>query len=138
MSRQNSACNCGPIFEFTWLCSGGNDIVNSLDTLYTLTLKLERTAANVMNVTFSIADTGGVISTHSITDDPDGTAELGTGPISTTFEQLFFRFSDNTSTADAIDLSRIKVEHIRIPEPTSLTLIGLGGSALVGAACRHR
>lgn len=110
--------------------SGGDPIVNSLDTLYTMTFTLDRVAADQMNLTFSIADSGGVISTYSVSDDPNGSATLGTGPLATDFDQLFFRFSNNTSTADAIEFSRFKVE--LVPEPSTLALAGLMALGLVG------
>ena len=109
------------------LTSGGNSIVGTVDTKYTLTLALDRLAVDQMGVSFSIADVGGVISTHSIIDDPNGAATFGTGPIATSFEQLFFRFSSASGTADVLDFSRIKIEHITaVPEPSSLALLGLG------------
>jgi hypothetical protein len=113
------------------LGSGGSPIVNALDTQYTLTLELERAATDVMNVSFSIADAGGIISSHSVIDDPTGAAALGAGPIATTFEQLFFRFSNNTTTADVIDINRIQVEHITIPEPTTVAITLVGVAALL-------
>jgi hypothetical protein len=110
--------------------NSGNPIVNTLDTLYTATLSLNRLAVNQMQVTFAIADAGGVISTHTILDDPTGTGEFGTDPVATDFDQLFFRWSNNTQTADLFDFSRLSVEYIAIPEPATLSLLGLGGLAL--------
>lgn len=110
--------------------NGGDPIVNSLDTLYTMTFTLNRVAVDQMNLTFSIADSGGVISTYSVTDDPNGSGTLGTGPLATSFDQLFFRFSNNTSTADAIEFSRFKVE--LVPEPTTLSVAGLMALCLIG------
>src|SRR5690606_5415452 len=115
--------------------SGGSPIVNALDTQYTLTLELERAATDVMNVSFSIADAGGVISSHSVVDDPTGAAALGAGPIATSFEQLFFRFSSAATTADVIDINRIQVEHVAaIPEPATAAIALVG----VGALMRRR
>jgi hypothetical protein len=118
------------------MTAGGSPIVNTIDTLYTLTFSLNRLAVDQMGVTFSIADAGGVISTHSITDDPNGTAALGTAAIATNFDQLFFRFSKNTETADAIEFSRIKIEVV--PEPTVTALMGVGIMAIVGARRSRR
>jgi len=120
------------------LSSGGSAIVGSLDTKYTLTLALDRLAVDQMGVTFSIADAGGVISTHSIIDDPNGTAAFGTSPIATNFDQLFFRFSSATATADVLDFSRIKIEYIAVPEPTSAVLLGLGLFGLIAARRNRR
>lgn len=110
--------------------NGGDPIVNSLDTLYTMTFTLDRVAVDQMDLTFSIADAGGVISTHTVSDDPNGSATLGTGPLATDFDQLFFRFSNNTSTADAIEFSRFKIE--LVPEPTTFAFAGLMALGLIG------
>jgi hypothetical protein len=113
------------------MTSGGDPIINALDTSYTLSLALSRTAVDQMDVTFTISDSGGVISTHSITDDPNGSGAFGIDPIATQFDQLFFRFSNNTSTADALDFTRINIEYLQVPEPSTFAFLGLGGLALV-------
>jgi hypothetical protein len=123
-----SLMGSGGAWTFT---NGGDPIVNTLDTTYTLTLALERVAVDQMAVSFRIADAGGVISTHSILDDPNGSGAFGTGPIATDFDHLFFRFSNNTSTADAIEMLRMSVEYVAIPEPGTLAMLGLGGLALL-------
>ena len=106
--------------------NGGDPLVNSLDTPYTMSLALNRTAIDEMMVTFSISDANGLISTHSITDAPNGSAEFGTGAIATDFDQLFFRFSNNSTVADALEFTQFSVEFIPVPEPTSFALAGLG------------
>ena len=73
------------------MTSGGSPIIAALDTLYTLTLELDRIAADQMQITFAIANAAGVISTHSILDD--GTFGGYAVPVYTNFDQLFFRFS---------------------------------------------
>ena len=114
------------------LSSGGSPIVNALDTQYTLTLELERAATDVMNVSFSIADAGGVISSHSVIDDPTGAAALGAGPIATKFEQLFFRFSSAATTSDIVDINRIQVEHVvAVPEPATAAIALMGVATLL-------
>ncbi len=106
--------------------SDGDDIVNTLDVLHTITLALTRTAEDQMEFAFTIADPDGVISTHTIVDDPNGSGEFGTDPIATTFDQLFFRFSNNTSTADALEFSRFRVEHVSMAttEDVGLEVVG--------------
>lgn len=92
------------------IASGGASIVATLDTQYTLTFTLNRTSETQMEVTFAIADAGGVISTQTIIDD--GTFGGQTVPIYTNFDQLFFRYSSAAGTADVLDFHSIKIEHI--------------------------
>lgn len=103
--------------------SGGAPVVAALDTQYTLTLVLDRIAIDQMQVTYAIANATGVIATHSILDD--GTFGGNTVPIYTQFDQLAFRFSSASGTADILDFHSFKVEYI--PEPATMTLLGLGG-----------
>jgi len=107
------------------IASGGDKFTVTLDTLYTVTLALDYQAANQMEVTFSIADATGVISTTSIIDD--GTFGGYDTGVYTNFDQLFFRFSKAEGTADVIDFNSIKVEYI--PEPATMALLGLGALA---------
>ncbi|HOT72115.1 MAG TPA: DNRLRE domain-containing protein [Anaerohalosphaeraceae bacterium] len=109
------------------MSSGGNSIVASLDTAYTLTLALKRTSESAMEVTFSIADGGGVLSTHSITDDAG---------IYTKFDQLFFRFSKAEGTADVIDFHSFKVEYIPAIPVGQCENIGTLVSAYAVQSCR--
>lgn len=104
------------------IASGGDKFTATLDSLYTLAFMLDYQAADAMVVTFSIADAGGVLSTHSITDD--GTFGGYNQGIYTEFDQLFFRFSKAEGTADVIDFQHIKLE--LIPEPATMVLLGLG------------
>ncbi len=92
---------------------GGDPITNVIDTRYTLTLTLDRITENQMQATFTIADADGVISSHTILDDPLGTGEFGSGPIATDFDQLFFRFSSADSTADSLEFRRFTIEYIQ-------------------------
>lgn len=103
-------------YEFS---SGGDNIVVDADVQYSAVLMAERVAADQMLVTFSLSDAGGLISTHSILDDPNGSGEFGTGPIATDYEQIFFRFSNATEAAEVITFDRIHVEHVAIPEPAT-------------------
>jgi hypothetical protein len=117
------------------ISSGGDPIVVSIDTPYTLTLELERPASDQMRVTFTIADTQGVLSTHSILDD--GTFGGYDTGIYTQFDQLFFRFSSAAGTADVLDFHRIKVEHILGEEPPyEGTPVGIPYEIYAAQSCR--
>ncbi|HOM60126.1 MAG TPA: DNRLRE domain-containing protein [Anaerohalosphaeraceae bacterium] len=109
------------------MSSGGNSIVASLNTTYTLTLALKRTSESAMEVTFSIADGGGVLSAHSITD------EAG---IYTKFDQLFFRFSKAEGTADILDFHSFKVEYIPAVPVGQCENVGTLVSAYAVQSCR--
>lgn len=104
------------------IASGGDKFAVTLNTLYTVTLALDYQAANQMQVTFTISDGAGVLSTTSITDD--GTFGGYDKGVYMEFDQLFFRFSKAEGTADIIDFHSIKVEYI--PEPATLALLGVG------------
>ncbi len=109
-----SLMGSGSAWTFT---KAGADITNVLDTMYTLTLELDYVSASQMDVIFSIADAGGVISTHTYTDDGAVSGTLADGtpgviPIATQFDHLFFRFSQANGTADVLDFHRLKIEHI--------------------------
>jgi hypothetical protein len=112
--------------------SGGTAIIESLDTPYTLTFELDRVSSTQMDITVSLADGSGVLSTHTVSDQgvtftagslPDS------GSIYTTFEHMFIRTSNQTSVANGIDYKRFKVE--LIPEPSALALLSLGGLTLL-------
>lgn len=97
-----------------WTFSGGGDpVITVLDTRYTLTLMLDRIAEDQMQVTFTMADADGVITSHTILDDPSVTGEFGSGPIATDFDQLFLRFSTADSTADSLEFYRFAIEYIQ-------------------------
>lgn len=104
------------------IASGGDKFSVTLGTMYTLSLVLDYQAADQMQVSFSIADSGGVLSTNSIIDG--GTFGGYDKGIYTQFDQLFFRFSSASGTADVLDFASIKVE--LIPEPATMVLLGLG------------
>jgi hypothetical protein len=95
-------------------------------------MEIHRTSATKSNVTVSLSDSSGVLSTQTVVDDGDaglfganssaGSIGGSTSPY-TTFEHLFFRYSTNTQVADRLEFKRIKVQHFQVPEPSTL-LIG--------------
>jgi hypothetical protein len=92
---------------YTWGSSSGQAANLTLNTKYTMKLTLNRVAANEMTVTFTFSNGATVIATNSLTDNG-----LGSLPIYTSFDQLFFRMSVASGTADVLDYNRIQVEHI--------------------------
>jgi len=117
------------------ISSGGAPIIASLDTPYTLTFELERLAADQMQVTFTMADAQGVLSTQSILDNGSfGGHDVG---IYTEFDHLFFRFSQASGTADVLDFHRIQVEHIAGQEPPyEGTPVGIPFEIVAVESCR--
>jgi hypothetical protein len=98
------------------------DVIATSGEMHTITFELDYVSASQMDLIFTISDTGGMLSTLTISDDG---STLGTDPINTQFDHLFFRFSKAAETADVLDFHELKVE--LIPEPATMLLLGLGG-----------
>jgi hypothetical protein len=92
---------------YTWSSSSGQAANLTLNTQYTLKLELHRTAEAEMQVSFSFLQGSTIIASNSLTD-----TGLGSLPIYTAFDQLFFRLSSYTGTADIVDYNSIKIEKI--------------------------
>jgi hypothetical protein len=113
---------------YTAAPSGGGVVTAALDTLYTLTITLDRVASDQMNITYALADPSSVLASQTVTDSPVG-GQLGAAAPYVTFDTLAFRFSLADATANRLEFTRLKVE--LIPEPASLSLIGLGVTGLL-------
>lgn len=87
--------------------SGGQPVALALDKEYTVTLEVERVSETLVDLTVSYRQGKEELSKWSVTDDGD---YLGTEPVYDTFDLLFVRISDNTTTADEIDFTNFKVE----------------------------
>lgn len=98
------------------MTSGGADTIVTDGAMLTMTLVMDYVAIDQMDIIFTLADAGGVISTTSISDTTD---------LVTSFDLLYFRFSKNVETADVLDFNSLTVEII--PEPATMALLGLGG-----------
>jgi hypothetical protein len=121
----SSLLGSGGAFVFSG--GGGAPINQSLDTEYTLTYEIHRVTSTQNDITVSLADGTGVLSTHSVSDTGamfGANASAGSIPGSngtyTKFEHLFFRYSTNTQVADRLEFKRIKVQHFQVPEPSTL------------------
>lgn len=126
---QTNSSLLGSGSAYTWGSSGGNATGCSVGTVYTMTLTLDYQAANLMQVDFAFTDGAAVNIAASLTDNG-----LGGDPVWTNFDQLFFRFSNTTNTADVINFHSFTIEHV-VPEPATLALLGLGGLLSIR---RHR
>jgi hypothetical protein len=92
---------------------------------YTMIWELERTLLDELQVDVSIA--GGTL-------DGDGLASvsvLDASPNGFTYDTFGIRPSSAVGTAEIFDTSLFKVEYTAIPEPASLTVLGLSGLAIL-------
>lgn len=93
------------------------------DTPFTMTWELERTLADELVVNVSMA--GGNL-------DGDGLASVSytdATPSGFTYDTFGIRPSSATGTAQIFDTSLFSVEHVAVPEPSSLALLGFAGLA---------
>ncbi len=114
---------------YTWNTGSGQAANLSVNTQYTLKLVLKRTAEEEMKVTFTFLQGGTEIATSTLTD-----GGLGSLPIYTSFDQLFFRLSSYTGTADVVDYNSIKIE--KIPAAYGGPLVGVEHVFTAVESCR--
>lgn len=101
------------------------------DTDYVAMITVTKLSATDTEITVSLSDAGGVLSTHTVVDDSGS---------SDTFGMLAFHansrtFGSSNSAGDpdnGLDFSRIQVEVLPVPEPSTAVLGLLGGLALIG------
>ena len=102
------------------------------NTLYTMTMTMTRTAAGELQIDTSMV--GGSLNNS-------GTASVSvtdSSPNGFVYDSFFLRPSGATTTAELFDTSLFRVEFNPVPEPASVALIGLGGTALVLLRGRKR
>jgi hypothetical protein len=139
VTLNNSLIGSGGAFNFGTSGGVGTAIAYSLNTKYTLTMEVGRDSETQNTLSFSMADSSGILSAGSVLDlgdsfsgadnaDAGGSNLDGRDSPYSTFSQLMFRYSNNTSVADGLNFTRIKVEII--PEPSTM-LLGLASA--VGA-----
>lgn len=114
---------------YTWSSSSGQAANLSLDTQYTMQFVLHRTAQAELQATFSFLQGQTVIASNSLTDN-----ELGGLPVFSSFDQLFFRLSSYTGTADIVDYNSIKVEYL--PAAYGGPLVGIEHVIPAEQSCR--
>jgi hypothetical protein len=110
---QSNSSLLGSTGAYSWSSGTGGASNLVLDRTYTLTLTLEYQSADLMQVDFTFEDAFGFSTGGSLTDNG-----LGGDPVWTDFDQLFFRFSSTTGTADVIDIHRIQIDHVYPEIPT--------------------
>lgn len=104
--------------------SGGAPVDMNVNTQYTYTMDITRVSDTQTDVTMSISDAGGVLSTHTVTDN--GT-DLGTTAAYREFDFIHIRWSNEFETATVFDIERILVTGpALIPEPATALLGMLG------------
>lgn len=109
--------------------SGGDPVVMSVGTEYTYTLEIAKISAGQTDITASLSDAGGLLSTHTVSDN--GT-DLGAEAPYDKFSFLGIRWSNEFETATVFDIKRIVITGPdAVPEPGTLALLGVGSLAFV-------
>lgn len=109
--------------------SGGDPVVMSVGTDYTYTMEISKISSTQTDVTVSLSDATGVLSTHTMSDN--GT-DLGADAPYDNFSFIGMRWSNEFETATVFDIKSIVVNGPAVvPEPTTLALMGFGSMAMV-------
>lgn len=117
---------------YKWSAGSGRASNLTLNTVYTMTMTLDYQEPELMVVSFTFAQGETVIGTETLSD-----RGLGDLPVYTNFDQLFFRFSSTTGTADVIDLHSIKIEKIDASVPqTGCSGVGILHTTYAVQSCR--
>jgi hypothetical protein len=117
-----------------WVALGTTGAANGApgyanNTQYTYTMSLTRNVANGLDIVSTMV--GGNLNTS-------GTASVSftdTTPNSFIYDTFAIRPSGSASTADSFDTTLFRVDFTSVPEPSALTLVGLGVVAFAG--CRR-
>lgn len=127
----------GSTGDYAQNATGGGVVAAASNTDYTLTIELSRTAVDEMDVTYTLADATGVLATQTATDTATmfGSAANATLPY-TAFDMIAFRFSSTAGVSDVVTFKRFQVEHVAIPEPAAIVLLGLGVAIAGSSRCR--
>jgi hypothetical protein len=126
--------------------TGGSPYSLAPNTVYTVQLMLSRVSASQLDVTASVKQGNTVLSTFTASDT--GTAFGGTAvgagllPGSqspyTNFDHFFIRNSDSSQIDPQpngdLRFTNFRVDHKPIPEPVTMSLLGLAAGALLATA----
>jgi len=130
---------------FTNAPTGGSVYSNAANTSYTVSLALNMISASQLDVTATLMQGSTVLATQTVSDTGaafGGTAVAagglpGSQSIYRDFDQLFFRMSSNAEAGE-IDFTNWNVTLNSVPEPASLSLLGIGGLSLLSRRRRAR
>jgi len=115
--------------------SGGAAVDMNLNTEYTYKMDIAKISATQTDITMSLSDAVGVLSTYTVSDNG---ADLGTSAPYDDFDFVHFRWSNNQETANTFQIHRFLVEGpTPVPEPTA-ALLALLGSASMGLVRRRK
>ena len=101
-------------------------------TSYTYVMELTRTGATTLDIVSTMTGgslNGSGVATVSFTD---------TTPSGFVYDTFAIRPSDGATTAATFDTTLFKVEYIAIPEPSTISLVGLGLAAAAMVSKRRR
>jgi hypothetical protein len=117
--------------------SGGDPVAMSVNTEYTYTMDISKISPTQTDVTMSLSDATGVLSTHTVSDNG---VDLGADAPYDDFDFVHFRWSNQIETANTFQFRRLLVEGptpTAIPEP-STALLALLSSASLGLVRRRK
>ena len=116
---------------------GGNEYGLGANSTYTGVISLTRSGADEITLTGSLFDSGlNLLSTHSVVDTSGAVTSFGMLAFHAG-SSLFGSSSTPGQANNGIDFTNIKIEYIAVPEPSAVTILGLG-VMLLALAQRRR
>ena len=113
--------------------SGGDMVQFALNTEYTFTMEITKTSATQTDVTVSVSDATGVLSSYSVSDNG---SDLGSAAPYDVFDMIGIRWSKESETSGYADITSVVVNGPAlttvpiVPEPASAMLLCVALGAL--------